>query len=101
MTKSKVKAKDYDVKVVVKGDEFYVGLEDVLIGEKPLSYHLGELKDLKKKFNDITKYYSDELERINLSIGELKRFNVDNDNNIKRVEKVVEKAIKDKLKVGF
>lgn len=46
MTKSIVKAKDYDVKIKFDGVEQFIGLEDIKINGKPLKTHIENVEKL-------------------------------------------------------
>lgn len=101
MTKSIVKAKDYDVKIKYKGDNHYIGLGDIEINDKPLKQWLGEFESLSNRFNELEKLYGKELRALYSLIGDLTHLVKDNEKDIADLKKVFEKAIVSKMKVGF
>lgn len=101
MTKSIVKAKDYDVKIKFKGEEHYIELGDIKVGDKTLKEWFAEHESLLKRFNANEKLYGKELRAINNAIADLTAFKNEAYKDIKNIEKVVEKAIINKLKVGY
>ncbi len=57
MTKSIIKAKDYDVKIKFDGVEQFISLGDILINEKPLNDYLKDLGDVINYFGIFEKEY--------------------------------------------
>lgn len=101
MTKSIIKAKDYDVKIKFNGEEQFIGLGDILINEKPLSDYLKDLEDVINFFKVYEKEVNIELERLKGLIADLSVEKERLNKELVGYKKVVENAIKSKLKAGF
>ena len=101
MTKSIIKAKDYDVKIKFNGEEQFIGLGDILINEKPLSDYLKDLEDVINFFKVYEKEVNIELERLKGLIADLSVEKERLNKELVGYKKVVENAIKSKLKSGF
>lgn len=101
MTKSIVKAKDYDVKIKFNGVEQFIPLGDIEINEKPLNDYLKDLGELINDFKIFERKASNELKRLRGVITNLSNDNERLDKELANANKVIRNAITSKLKVGF
>ncbi len=101
MTKSIVKAKDYDVKIKFDGVEQFISLGDIVINGKPLNDYLRELGDLIDGFKVFEGEVIKEINALRGVIADLSNDNKSLNKELANHKKIIENAIKSKLKVGY
>lgn len=101
MTKSNLKAYDGDIKIVVKGVEYWESPEKIKIGDTTLKELLDNHNELKIKVDNLVQSVNQKFFNVDNQFKKQEAKIQTNARDVKGVRAVVENEIAEKMKVGM